>query len=152
MSATVPHALVWYVSWPKCMLIVSAKQVLASSMLVFGANVSNAFAEAPPPKQGFYIRPDQAFNDLWVHHKRQPPIPRDISYLSCPPCKDTLNHLVFGRNMRMRFFGRSALPPQCTNRACTQDTSTAIVSFSCAKSMTLPLLHQTNEWLIFFRT
>ncbi len=45
------------------------------NLLVFGANVSNAFAEAPPPKQGFYIRPDWAFNDWWVKHKHLPPIP-----------------------------------------------------------------------------
>jgi hypothetical protein len=29
----------------------------AKNLLVFGANVSNAFAEAPPPKQGFFIHP-----------------------------------------------------------------------------------------------
>ncbi len=28
------------------------------NLLIFGADVSNAFAEAPPPKQGFYIYPD----------------------------------------------------------------------------------------------
>jgi hypothetical protein len=44
-------------------------------LLVFGADVSNAFAEAPPPKQGFYIRSDKAFRGWWVHHKRRPPIP-----------------------------------------------------------------------------
>jgi hypothetical protein len=33
----------------------------AENLLVFGADVSNAFGEAPPPKQGFYIRPDTAF-------------------------------------------------------------------------------------------
>jgi hypothetical protein len=27
----------------------------AKNLLVFGADVSNAFAKAPPPKQGFYI-------------------------------------------------------------------------------------------------
>ena len=32
------------------------------NLLVFGSDVCNAFAEAPPPKQGFYIRPDCAFN------------------------------------------------------------------------------------------
>ena len=47
----------------------------AENMLVFGADVSNAFAEAPPPKQGFFIRPDRAFNEWWVQHKRLPPIP-----------------------------------------------------------------------------
>ena len=45
------------------------------NLLVFGADVSNAFAEAPPPKQGFYVRPDRAFHDWWVQHKRRPPIP-----------------------------------------------------------------------------
>jgi hypothetical protein len=43
----------------------------AENLLIFGADVSNAFAEAPPPKQGFYIYPDGAFQ--WVHHKKRPP-------------------------------------------------------------------------------
>ena len=38
-------------------------------------DVSNAFAEAPPPKQGFYIHPDRAFIEWWVKHKKRPPIP-----------------------------------------------------------------------------
>jgi hypothetical protein len=36
------------------------------NMLIFGADVSNAFSEAPPPKQGFYIHPDRAFHEWWV--------------------------------------------------------------------------------------
>ncbi len=47
----------------------------AKNLLVFGANVSNAFAEAPPLKQGFFIRPDRAFHEWWVNHKKLPPIP-----------------------------------------------------------------------------
>ena len=47
----------------------------AENLFIFGADVSNAFAEAPPPKQGFYIRPDKAFNDWWINHKKRPPIP-----------------------------------------------------------------------------
>jgi len=47
----------------------------AENMLVYGADVSNAFAEAPPPKQGFFIYPDRAFNDWWVNKKGKPPIP-----------------------------------------------------------------------------
>ena len=47
----------------------------AKNMLIFGADVSNAFAEAPPPKQGFYVRPDRSFNKWWVKHKQRPPIP-----------------------------------------------------------------------------
>jgi KUP system potassium uptake protein len=38
----------------------------AENLIIFGADVSNAFSEAPPPKQGFYIQPDQAFRDWWV--------------------------------------------------------------------------------------
>jgi len=41
---------------------------------VYGADVSNAFAEAPPPKQGFYVYPDRAFHEWWVHRKNQPPL------------------------------------------------------------------------------
>jgi hypothetical protein len=42
--------------------------------LIYGADVSNAFAEAPLPKQGYYIYPDQAFHDWWMHHKKNPPL------------------------------------------------------------------------------
>jgi hypothetical protein len=34
-------------------------------MVIYGADVGNAFAEAPPPKQGFYILPDRAFKEWW---------------------------------------------------------------------------------------
>jgi hypothetical protein len=45
------------------------------NLLVFGSDVCNAFAKAPPPKQRFFIRPDCAFNKWWVQHKKRPPIP-----------------------------------------------------------------------------
>jgi hypothetical protein len=45
------------------------------NLLVFGSDVSNAFGEAPPPKQGFYIRPDRAFLAWWAS-KGRPPIPK----------------------------------------------------------------------------
>jgi hypothetical protein len=47
----------------------------AENLVVHGADVCNAFAEAPPLKQGFYLRPDKAFHDWWENHKGQPPIP-----------------------------------------------------------------------------
>ncbi len=47
----------------------------AENLLVFGADLSNTFAEAPPPKQGFYIIPDKAFLEWWINHKKRPPIP-----------------------------------------------------------------------------
>ncbi len=36
------------------------------NLLIYGADVSNVFAKAPPPKQGFYIRPDKAFLEWWA--------------------------------------------------------------------------------------
>ena len=47
----------------------------AENLIIVGADVSNVFAEAPPPKQGFYIHPDMAFKDWWVTHKKRPAIP-----------------------------------------------------------------------------
>ncbi|KAL7526038.1 hypothetical protein ACHAXR_001283, partial [Thalassiosira sp. AJA248-18] len=47
--------------------------VAAENLIVFGADVSNAFGEAPPPKQGFFIRPDKAFHEWWAS-KGRPPI------------------------------------------------------------------------------
>jgi hypothetical protein len=38
----------------------------AENLIVYGADVSNAFAEAPPPKHVFYIRPDRAFQEWWT--------------------------------------------------------------------------------------
>jgi hypothetical protein len=46
----------------------------AENLMVYGADVSNAYAEAPPPKQGFYIHPDRAFHDWWMNHKKRSPI------------------------------------------------------------------------------
>ncbi len=46
----------------------------AKNLLIYGADISNAFAEAPPPKQGFYIYLDRAFNEWWTIHKQQPPL------------------------------------------------------------------------------
>ena len=47
----------------------------AENLLIFGADVLNAFAEAPPPKQGFYVHPDRAFREWWVIDTKRPPIP-----------------------------------------------------------------------------
>jgi hypothetical protein len=44
-------------------------------MLIYSADASNAFAEATPPKQGFFIHPDRAFIEWWTIHKGRPPIP-----------------------------------------------------------------------------
>ncbi len=46
----------------------------AENLLTFGADVCNAFSEAPAPKQGFYLQPDRAFCEWW-EYQGNPPIP-----------------------------------------------------------------------------
>jgi hypothetical protein len=46
------------------------------NLIVYGAGVSNAFAEAPLPKQGFFIWPDNAFLAWWTEYLKRPPIPK----------------------------------------------------------------------------
>jgi hypothetical protein len=46
----------------------------AENLLIFGADVSNPFAEAPLPKQGFYIHPHRDFWEWWGKHKHNPPL------------------------------------------------------------------------------
>jgi hypothetical protein len=46
------------------------------NLLIYGADVSNAFAKAPSPKQGFCIWPDKAFLEWWASKKdERKPIP-----------------------------------------------------------------------------
>ncbi len=46
------------------------------NLIVYGEDVSNAFTKAPPPKQGFFIQPDNAFHSWWKEHLKHPPIPQ----------------------------------------------------------------------------
>jgi hypothetical protein len=46
----------------------------AENLLIHRGDVSNAFVEAPSPKQGFYISPDCAFHEWWTKHLNQPPL------------------------------------------------------------------------------
>ena len=41
-----------------------------------GADAGNAFAEAPPPNQQFYMEIDEQFHDWWTIHKKSPLIPK----------------------------------------------------------------------------
>jgi hypothetical protein len=47
---------------------------VAENLLIYRADVSNAFTEAPPLKQGFYIYPDCAFHEWWTKHLNRPPL------------------------------------------------------------------------------
>ena len=42
------------------------------NLVIHGSDVSNAFGEAPPPKQGFFLRPDRAFRNWWNKSVRTP--------------------------------------------------------------------------------
>lgn len=44
-------------------------------LIVIGADVSNAFAEAPMPDSDVYIQPDEIFRAWWINHKQRTPIP-----------------------------------------------------------------------------
>jgi hypothetical protein len=46
-----------------------------NGLIVAGADVSNAFVEAPAPGDTFYIIPDNIFRQWWMQHKNRPPIP-----------------------------------------------------------------------------
>lgn len=48
-------------------------------LVAYGANVSNAFAEAPPPKAPLYLYIDDAFRDWWENHLHRPPIPQECN-------------------------------------------------------------------------
>ena len=43
---------------------------------IYGADVTNAFAEAPPPKAPLYMRIDQPFRDWWEIKKGRTPLPK----------------------------------------------------------------------------
>ena len=44
----------------------------AENLLIFGADVCNAFSEAPVPKQGFYLQPNRAFCEWWEYQGNPP--------------------------------------------------------------------------------
>ena len=48
----------------------------AKNMVVYGADASNAFAEAPPPKAPLYVRIDTPFREWWKS-KGRPDLPKD---------------------------------------------------------------------------
>lgn len=48
----------------------------AINYISLGCDVSNAFAEAPPPGKPFYMYVDDQFREWWTQHLNRPPIPR----------------------------------------------------------------------------
>jgi len=48
-------------------------------LLVYGADVTNAFAEAPPPIHPLYMQIDDAFREWWTEHLHRAPIPSNCT-------------------------------------------------------------------------
>jgi hypothetical protein len=48
-------------------------------LLVYGADVTNAFAKAPPPIHPLYMRRDDAFREWWTEHLHCAPIPSNLT-------------------------------------------------------------------------
>jgi deoxyuridine 5'-triphosphate nucleotidohydrolase len=53
--------------------------VAKKGLIAYGADVSNAFAEAPPPAAPLFMRIDESFKDWWENHLSRPPIPHDCT-------------------------------------------------------------------------
>ncbi len=53
--------------------------VAKEGLIAVGADVSNAFAEAPPPRTPLYLYIDEAYREWWTEHLKRPPIPKECN-------------------------------------------------------------------------
>jgi hypothetical protein len=53
--------------------------VAHEGLIAIGADVSNAFAEAPPPKAPLYLYIDEAYREWWTEHLGLPHIPKECN-------------------------------------------------------------------------
>ena len=53
--------------------------VASEGLIAIGADVSNAFAEAPAPKAPLFLYIDDSFRDWWVNHLKKEPIPKECN-------------------------------------------------------------------------
>jgi len=53
--------------------------VANEGLIAIGADVSNAFAEAPAPKAPLFLYIDDSFRDWWVNHLQKEPIPKECN-------------------------------------------------------------------------
>jgi hypothetical protein len=65
-----PTPLVW--NRPACAF--SSLSALENNKRIYGVDISNAFAEAPPPAQTFYMRVDRVLQHWWTTHLGLPTI------------------------------------------------------------------------------
>ena len=75
------------------------------NMLVMGADAGNAFMEAPPPHQQFYMEIDDQYDDWWMLHKKDDHLYlRDTSSQSYMPFRAILSHLTYGINISQIYY------------------------------------------------
>jgi len=122
------------------------------NLLVFGADVSNAFAEAPPPRQGFFVCPDRAFHEWWVNHKKRPPI---LDGHVIPILSAMQGHPESPRlreNTPTQFYANSGLLRPSMSHVYTPELSTTTMSSSNVRSTTSPLLLRMPKLLMSYST
>jgi hypothetical protein len=87
-------------AWNRCVEQTSLRLIFPLSALekkrIYGADVSNAFAEVPPPAQTFYMGVDHVFQHWWTTQLGRPRYRMDTSSLFNEPFKATPNPLVSG--------------------------------------------------------
>jgi hypothetical protein len=120
----------------------------AESLIVYWADVSNAFAEAPPPKQGFYIRPDKAFHEWWTVHKKRLPIPQGQMIPILLAMQGHPDRPVFGKSMLTLSCMKLDSHQPFMNHVCTLVSSMAIMLSSCGRLMILQSVLQKPIGLI----
>jgi hypothetical protein len=85
----------------------------AENLLIYGANVSNAFAEAPPPKQGFRTVPSMSGGPTISNNRHSIQVRLSPSYQRC---RVIPNPRVYGRNMPTLYSGILDSPLLFTSR------------------------------------
>ena len=78
----------------------------AEGMQIFGADVTNAFGDAPPPAQGMHILPDKAFHEWWTLCKERRRSRTDPWCWYWLPCRDTRRRPNSGHSMPTRSLRR----------------------------------------------
>jgi hypothetical protein len=112
-----------------------AKQGLAA----YGAEVSNAFAKAPPPVHPLCMHIDDAYCNWWENDLKRPPLPPHYTRLFAfrTQCKATRNLPVYGRNLSTKYLNRLTFDSPNMSRARVMATSMVAALCSSAKSMIL---------------
>ena len=72
-AVTIAETYATCVEQPACRIFWSI--AASANLVVMGADAGNAFAEAPPPVDPFYMIIDDQYREWWTDHRNLPPIP-----------------------------------------------------------------------------